>query len=67
LLAGLLVISRAMRGDDLGTSDVRFAQRKSHHDTKQPILVLYTDDGRQRSPHYISPEDQGNYQPDMCP
>ncbi|XP_052783655.1 bone morphogenetic protein 3-like [Mya arenaria] len=55
---GFLVISKALYGQDLGEADVRFAQRKAHHDTKQPILVIYTDDGRQRTPHYISPEDQ---------
>lgn len=55
---GLLVISKTIHGEELGENDVRFAQRKAHHDTKQPILVVYTSDGRQRTPHYISPEDQ---------
>lgn len=58
---GFLVISQTIQGDDLGSDEVRFAQRKSHHDTKQPILVVYTNDGRQRTPHYISPQDQGQY------
>lgn len=55
---GFLVISQTIQGDELGSDEVRFAQRKSHHDTKQPILVVYTNDGRQRTPHYISPKDQ---------
>lgn len=55
---GLLVISETTYGDELGQDEVRFAQRKSHHDTKQPILVVYSNDGRHRNPHYISPLDQ---------
>lgn len=55
---GLLVISETIQGDELGGDEVRFAQRKSHHDTKQPILVVYSNDGRHRTPHYISPQDQ---------
>ncbi|WAQ96176.1 hypothetical protein MAR_028866 [Mya arenaria] len=38
---GFLVISKALYGQDLGEADVRFAQRKAHHDTKQPILWDY--------------------------
>ncbi|KAH3869140.1 hypothetical protein DPMN_032300, partial [Dreissena polymorpha] len=55
---GFLVISQTLNGNELGEDEVRFAQRKSHHDTKQPILVVYTNDGRHRTPHYISPDDQ---------
>lgn len=58
---GFLVISQTTYGDELGDSEIRFAQRRAHHDTKQPILVVYTNDGRQRTPHYISPDDQGLY------
>lgn len=53
------MISETTYGEELGDSEVRFAQRKAHHDTKQPILVIYTNDGRHRTPHYISPQDQG--------
>ncbi|XP_053393409.1 bone morphogenetic protein 2-like [Mercenaria mercenaria] len=55
---GFLVLSETIQGDQLGEDEVRFAQRKAHHDTKQPILVVYTNDGRHRTPHYISPQDQ---------
>lgn len=48
-----------MIGHEVNGSYVRFAQRHQHHDSKQPILVVYTDDGMSRHPNYISPNDEG--------
>lgn len=48
-----------MIGREVNGSYVRFAQRHQHHDSKQPILVVYTDDGMSRHPNYISPNDEG--------
>ena len=58
-VTGFLVSSQTIYGSDLGESAVRFAQRKAHHESKQPILVIYTNDGSQRTPNFISPKDQG--------
>ena len=40
-------------------SYVRFAQRSEHHDSKQPVLVVFTEDQRSRSPPYASPSESG--------
>lgn len=56
---GFLVKSTSLSGESLNGSSVRFAQRKEHHDTKQPILVVFTDDGLQKHRNFISPKDEG--------
>ncbi|XP_023674701.1 bone morphogenetic protein 2-like [Paramormyrops kingsleyae] len=43
---GLLVSIRGLGGYQLDPSLVRFASGRSHHQSKQPMLVLFTDDGR---------------------
>lgn len=40
-------------------SYIRFAQRNEHHDSKQPALVVFTDDGTAKHRNYISPDDEG--------
>ncbi|XP_069123479.1 bone morphogenetic protein 7-like [Argopecten irradians] len=57
---GFLVTTTSSTGRHVNGSYVRFAQRKEHHESKQPILVAYTDDGMARHPSYISPNDE-NY------
>lgn len=56
---GFLVKATSLSGEILNGTLVRFAQRKEHHDTKQPILVLFTDDGLQKHRNFISPSDEG--------
>lgn len=58
---GILVSTTSVVGKDVNGSYVRFAQRHQHHDSKQPIMVVYTDDGMSRHPNYISPNDEGTY------
>ncbi|CAC5409587.1 Bone morphogenetic protein 4,Protein decapentaplegic,Bone morphogenetic protein 6,Bone morphogenetic protein 2-A,Growth/differentiation factor 3,Bone morphogenetic protein 2,Univin,Bone morphogenetic protein 3,Protein DVR-1,Derriere protein,Protein 60A,Bone morphogenetic protein 2-B [Mytilus coruscus] len=55
---GFLVTTTSMSGQHVNGSYVRFAQRREHHESKQPILVVYTDDGQLRHPNYISPNDE---------
>ncbi|CAH2292823.1 bone morphogenetic 2-like [Pelobates cultripes] len=43
---GLLVIVRNIGMQKLDTNIIRFASGKDHHESKQPMLVLFTDDGR---------------------
>ncbi|ESP04061.1 hypothetical protein LOTGIDRAFT_110168 [Lottia gigantea] len=56
---GFLITTTSRKGDHVNGSYIRFAQRNEHHDSKQPILVVYTDDGTVRHPSYISAEDDG--------
>ena len=60
-IPGLLVTTTGGRGIHVNGSYIRFAQRHEHHESKQPILVIFTDDGRSRHPSYISPDDEGKY------
>ena len=57
--AGLLVTVQSSQGQRYNGSYIRFAQRHQHHDSKQPILVVFTDDGTTRRPNFVSPDDQG--------
>lgn len=59
-VVGFLVKATSLSGEILNGTLVRFAQRKEHHDTKQPILVLFTDDGLQKHRNFISPSDEGS-------
>ncbi|KAI5618555.1 anti-dorsalizing morphogenic protein precursor [Silurus asotus] len=43
---GLLVTIRTLAGIQLDMRTVRFASGQNHHHSKQPMLVLFTDDGR---------------------
>ncbi|XP_041085025.1 bone morphogenetic protein 2-like [Polyodon spathula] len=43
---GLLVKIRNLGGSQVEHSPVRFASGRDHHHSKQPMLVLFTDDGR---------------------
>ncbi|KAL6467947.1 hypothetical protein MHYP_G00236240, partial [Metynnis hypsauchen] len=43
---GLLVTVKALSGSQIDLRTVRFASGQSHHHSKQPMLVLFTDDGR---------------------
>ncbi|MFT7798673.1 bone morphogenetic protein 2-like [Arapaima gigas] len=44
---GLLVTVRSLSGSQMDSKVVRFASGQNHHQSKQPMLVLFTDDGRQ--------------------
>ncbi|KAM4706778.1 bone morphogenetic protein 2-like [Discoglossus pictus] len=43
---GLLVTVRNLGGTQADPNIIRFASGKDHHESKQPMLVLFTDDGR---------------------
>lgn len=43
---GLLVTMQTLAGIQLDIRTVRFASGQNHHHSKQPMLVLFTDDGR---------------------
>ncbi|XP_069478662.1 bone morphogenetic protein 2-like [Ambystoma mexicanum] len=43
---GLLVTVKSLGGVLMDSSVVRFASGRDHHHSKQPMLVLFTDDGR---------------------
>ncbi|KAL8558421.1 hypothetical protein ACOMHN_064768 [Nucella lapillus] len=56
---GLLVMVQSVQGQVYNHSSyVRFAQRHQHHDSKQPILVVFTDDAASGHPTFVSPDDQ---------
>ncbi|XP_053319583.1 bone morphogenetic protein 2-like [Spea bombifrons] len=54
---GLLVTVRHLGGAQFDTNIIRFASGKDHHESKQPMLVLFTDDGRRGISSYISYSD----------
>ncbi|XP_069832285.1 bone morphogenetic protein 2-like [Dendropsophus ebraccatus] len=43
---GILVMVKNLGGGQADTNIIRFASGKDHHESKQPMLVLFTDDGR---------------------
>ncbi|XP_075759236.1 uncharacterized protein LOC102453510 isoform X4 [Pelodiscus sinensis] len=43
---GLLVTIHGLRGAPVDPSMVQFASGRDHHESKKPMLVLFTDDGR---------------------
>ncbi|XP_056149764.1 anti-dorsalizing morphogenic protein [Lampris incognitus] len=43
---GLQVVVRSLAGTQMDMKLVRFASGRNHHQSKQPMLVLFTDDGR---------------------
>ncbi|XP_075466316.1 bone morphogenetic protein 2-like [Ascaphus truei] len=43
---GLLVTVRNLGGTQVDSNIIRFASGRDHHESKQPMLVLFTDDGR---------------------
>ncbi|XDV28275.1 hypothetical protein PO909_031621 [Leuciscus waleckii] len=43
---GVLVSVRTLAGLQMDVKSVRFASDRHHHHSKQPMLVLFTDDGR---------------------
>lgn len=44
---GLHVVVRTLGGSPMDMKLIRFASGRNHHQSKQPMLVLFTDDGRQ--------------------
>lgn len=43
---GLSVVVQTLGGGQMDTKLIRFASGRHHHQSKQPMLVLFTDDGR---------------------
>ena len=55
---GLQVVVRTLGGSLLDMKHhVRFASGRNHHQSKQPMLVLFTDDGRRSA----TLENKGNF------
>lgn len=52
---GLHVVVRTLGGSQMDMKLIRFASGRNHHQSKQPMLVLFTDDGR----HSASLESSG--------
>lgn len=44
---GLQVVVRSLGGSPVDMKLIRFASGRNHHQSKQPMLVVFTDDGRQ--------------------
>lgn len=44
---GLQVVVRTLGGNQVDMKLIRFASGRNHHQSKQPMLVLFTDDGQQ--------------------
>lgn len=44
---GLQVVVRTLGGSQVDMKLIRFASGRNHHQSKQPMLVLFTDDGQQ--------------------
>ncbi|KAK2900416.1 hypothetical protein QQF64_015673 [Cirrhinus molitorella] len=53
---GLLVSVRTLAGLQTDLKTVRFASGRNHHHSKQPMLVLFTDDGRRAASLEIVPK-----------
>lgn len=47
---GLQVVVRTLGGSHMDKKLIRFASGRHHHNSKQPMLVLFTDDGRYTNP-----------------
>jgi hypothetical protein len=43
---GLQVVVKTLGGSQVDMKLVRFASGRNHHQSKQPMLVVFTDDGR---------------------
>jgi len=43
---GLQVVVKTLGGGQADTKLMRFASGRNHHQSKQPMLVVFTDDGR---------------------
>lgn len=43
---GLQVVVKTLAGSQLDRKLVHFASGRNHHQSKQPMLVVFTDDGR---------------------
>lgn len=43
---GLQVVVRTLGGNQVDMKLIRFASGRNHHQSKQPMLVLFTDDGQ---------------------
>ncbi|GFS01424.1 bone morphogenetic protein 7-like [Elysia marginata] len=56
---GLLVTAETVSGRHVTGSFLRFAQRNEHHDSKQPVLVIFAEDEGRKHANYISPQDEG--------
>ncbi|XP_074648779.1 bone morphogenetic protein 2-like [Tubulanus polymorphus] len=51
---GFLVTASSLSGEPLNSTIIRFAQRGQHHESKQPVLVTFADDGRTKKERYYA-------------
>ncbi|XP_042561505.1 anti-dorsalizing morphogenic protein [Clupea harengus] len=54
---GLLVTVKTLAGSQMDDKVLRFASGRDHHHSKQPMLVLFTDDGRRTASPEINIKD----------
>uniref|UniRef100_A0A3P8WEI3 Anti-dorsalizing morphogenic protein n=1 Tax=Cynoglossus semilaevis TaxID=244447 RepID=A0A3P8WEI3_CYNSE len=54
---GLSVVVQTLGGGQMDTKLIRFASGRHHHQSKQPMLVLFTDDGRRSATVENAPND----------
>ncbi|KAL2097099.1 hypothetical protein ACEWY4_006306 [Coilia grayii] len=62
---GLLVTVRTLAGSQMDSKVLRFASGRHHHHSKQPMLVLFTDDGRRTAS--LETKTQGRYDEGSLP
>lgn len=60
---GLHVVVRTLGGSQMDMKLIRFASGRNHHQSKQPMLVLFTDDGR----HSATLESTGEFYCNITP
>ncbi len=51
----------SLQGTHVNGSYLRFAQRLEHHDSKQPNLVVFTEDNHKQRKTFVAPSKSGMY------
>lgn len=64
---GLLVTVQGLRGSPLNPPPLQFASGRGHHESKKPMLVLFTDDGRRGASLPTAGFPGGLHTPGMTP
>uniref|UniRef100_A0A4W6ECL8 Anti-dorsalizing morphogenic protein n=1 Tax=Lates calcarifer TaxID=8187 RepID=A0A4W6ECL8_LATCA len=63
---GLHVVVRTLGGSQMDMKLIRFASGRNHHQSKQPMLVLFTDDGRRSTTLESTGETSVNFVVSLC-
>lgn len=62
LVVGFLVTATSMEGEHVNGTLVEFAQRYQHHDSKQPLLAVFTEDEMRT---LLATTDDGKFLPEL--